>query len=289
MTERRTLDVSGLPPYEISNQSPLFWGQVLMCLIEGSLLCMLIATYFYLRLGVNAWPGPGVHLPGLVFSSWALIPLVASCFGSYLASEAAKKNSRGGMLFGLGLNLALASVFLVPRALEWNTLNFTWASGAHGSAVWAIPFLHSYDIVADMLMTVVLVVIVASGRYGPRQRIGVHVDSVLWYFLVGIWIPLYGVVYWAPSVDRRSPGSLPGLREGSHAVHARDPAEIVACARCGTLHRNEKESAYYESDPYDPELMRGIIPRHRRPCILCRAECLATPIVCRRRLRATIA
>jgi hypothetical protein len=53
MSEPRTLDVSGLPPYEISNQSPLFWGQVLMCLIEGSLLCMLIATYFYLRLGVD--------------------------------------------------------------------------------------------------------------------------------------------------------------------------------------------------------------------------------------------
>jgi cytochrome c oxidase subunit I+III len=47
-------------------------------------------------------------------------------------------------------------------------------------------------------MTAVLFVIVASGHYGPRQRIGVHVDSVLWYFLVGIWIPLYGVIYWAP-------------------------------------------------------------------------------------------
>jgi hypothetical protein len=21
---------------------------------------------------------------------------------------------------------------------------------------------------------------------------------VLWYFLVGIWIPLYGVIYWGP-------------------------------------------------------------------------------------------
>jgi heme/copper-type cytochrome/quinol oxidase subunit 3 len=139
-----------------------------------------------------------VHLPGLTFSSWALLPLVASCVGSYLASEAAKKNSRAGMLFGMGLNLGLAIIFLVLRGLDWNSLNFTWASDAHGSIVWTILFLHSYDIVADLLMTVVLIVIVASGRYGPRQRIGVHVDSVLWYFLVGIWIPLYGVVYWAP-------------------------------------------------------------------------------------------
>jgi len=196
--EQRTLDVSGLPPYDISNQSPLFWGQVLMCLIEGSLLCMLIATYFYLRLSVDVWPGPGVRLPDLGYSSWALLPLIASCAGSYLASEAAKKNNRAGMLWGLGLNLGLAIVFLVLRGLEWNSLNFTWASDAHGSIVWTILFLHSYDVVADVLMTAVLIVFVASGRYGPRQRIGVHVDSVLWYFLVGIWIPLYGVIYWAP-------------------------------------------------------------------------------------------
>src|ERR1700748_1150741 len=101
MSERRTLDVSGLPPYDISNQSPPFWGQVLMCLIEGSLLCMLIATYFYLRLSVDVWPGRWLPLPGLTLSSWALVPLVASCVGSYLASEAAKKNSRSGMLWGM--------------------------------------------------------------------------------------------------------------------------------------------------------------------------------------------
>src|SRR4051812_22100461 len=165
--ERRTLDVSSLPPYDLSNHTPLFWGQALLCVIEGSLFCMLIATYFYLRLGVDVWPGPGVHLPGLTLSSWALIPLVASCGGSYLASEAAKKNSRSGMLLGLGLNLTLAIVFLVLRGLEWNSFNFTWESDAHGSIVWAILFLHSYDIVADLLLTIVLVIIVASGRYGP--------------------------------------------------------------------------------------------------------------------------
>jgi len=198
MTERRTLDLSDLPPYDISSQSPLFWGQVLMCVIEGTLFCMMIATYFYLRLGVDVWPGPGIRPPDLTLSSWALVPLLASCGGSYLASEAAKKNSRSGMLLGLSINLGLAFVFLVLRGIAWKSLNFTWASNAHGSIVWAILFLHSYDIVADVIMTIVLFIIVASGQYGPRQRIGVHVDSVLWYFLVGIWIPLYVVVYWGP-------------------------------------------------------------------------------------------
>ena len=199
MSERRTLDVSGLPPYDISNQSPLFWGQVLMCLIEGSLLCMLIATYFYLRLGVDVWPGPGVHLPSLTFSSWALIPLDRQLRRVRIWQAKPQRRTAVPECFWVSASISDSRLFFWSCGrLEWNSLNFTWASDAHGSIVWSILFLHSYDIVADVLMTAVLIVIVASGRYGPRQRIGVHVDSVLWYFLVGIWIPLYGVIYWAP-------------------------------------------------------------------------------------------
>src|SRR5437762_9706691 len=50
MTPARTLDVSGLPPFEISSRSPLFWGQLLLCAIEGAVLLILIAMYFYYRL-----------------------------------------------------------------------------------------------------------------------------------------------------------------------------------------------------------------------------------------------
>jgi cytochrome c oxidase subunit 3 len=198
VSSRRILDVSGLPAYDISNQSPLWWGQLMMCLIEGSMFCMLIAIYFYLRLSVDVWPPPGTILPDIALPSLGLIPLIASCTGSYWASEAAKKNDRRGMLLGMSLNLGLAFLFMALRALEWKSLNFTWASDAHGSIFWIILFLHTYDVIADLIMTAVLIIIVASGRYGQRQRIGVHVDSVLWYFLVGIWVPLYAVLYWGP-------------------------------------------------------------------------------------------
>ena len=33
MNGTRVIDVSGLPPYNISNKSPLWWGQAMMCLI----------------------------------------------------------------------------------------------------------------------------------------------------------------------------------------------------------------------------------------------------------------
>ena len=196
----RTLDVSHLPPYDISNQSPLFWGQALMALIEGVLFLMLIATYFFLRLGVDVWPAPGVQIPIVFCQQSRCCPCSPAALVLISPVKPRKKEEQSGMLFGLSINLGLAAIFVFLRAMEWRTFNFTWASDAHGSIVWAILFLHTIDFVADLIMTSVLIFLVAIGRYGPNQRLGIHVDSALYYLLVGIWIPLYGLIYWGPQL-----------------------------------------------------------------------------------------
>src|SRR5689334_16877599 len=119
VTGERVIDVAGLPDFEISSRAPLFSGQLLMCAIEGSLFAILIAMYLYLRLGVDVWPPPGVHVPKPLVSTLALLPLFASCIGSYLSSEAAKRNDRRGMVRGMAINLAFGGLFLLLRAWEW--------------------------------------------------------------------------------------------------------------------------------------------------------------------------
>ena len=200
MTSYRTLDVSKLPVNDVSFQAPLWWGQVLMAAIEGTMFSILLASYFYYRLGVDVWPPPGTQLPSVILPTIALAPLLLSMLGSYLASEAAKMNDRGGMLKGMILNVILASMFLAMRIAQWRSFNFNWATDVHGSIVWTILGLHTFDVVADLIFTVVLIVIVALNRCGGCQRQGVHVDSVVWYFLVTIWLPLYGVIYWGPRI-----------------------------------------------------------------------------------------
>ena len=100
MTPGRTYDASHLPVFSISSHAPLWWGQVLMAAIEGTMFCILIAAYFYTRLRIDVWPPPGDQFPHLTLPSLTLIPLILSCVGAYWASEAAKKNSRPGMLLG---------------------------------------------------------------------------------------------------------------------------------------------------------------------------------------------
>jgi cytochrome c oxidase subunit III len=200
VTEQRTLDVSHLPPYDISSQSPLWWGQLCIVGIEGTMLCILIATYFYVRLRMDVWPPPGDQFPHLTLPTLALIPLIGSAYGSYWASDAAKKNERSGMIGGLLLNIVLAGISLVMRLVEWHSLNFNWQTDAMGSYVWAFLGLHTYDYIFDLAFTVVLLIIILSGRYGEKQRLGVHVDSVVWYFIIAIWIPIYVVIYWGPRI-----------------------------------------------------------------------------------------
>ena len=200
MTEVQTLDVAHLKSYDVSNQSPLWWGQLMITFIEGTMFAILIAAYFYTRLRMNVWPPPGDQYPHRLLPSIALIPLTLSCLGSYWASEAAKKNSRAGMLGGLTLNLALAGVALAMRVVEWHSLNFNWKTDIYGSYIWAFLGLHTFDYIGDITYTAVLIAILLSGRTGPKQRLGVHVDSVVWYFLVGIWIPIYVVIYWGPVI-----------------------------------------------------------------------------------------
>jgi cytochrome c oxidase subunit 3 len=198
MTAAKTLDVSHLRPWDVSSQSPSWWGQVCLAIIEGTMFSILMACYFYVRLRMDVWPPPGEQFPHLLLPTLGLIPLILSVPPAYFASKAAKENNRGGMIRNLALNLLFGVIYLVMRLVEWHSLNFNWKASAQGSYVWAFLGLHTFDYVGDLVFTFVLLVLVIIGRYGEKERLGVHVDTIVWYFLVGIWIPIYIVIYWGP-------------------------------------------------------------------------------------------
>jgi heme/copper-type cytochrome/quinol oxidase subunit 3 len=200
MTTQRTLDVSGLPDHAISSENPLWWGQLMLALIEGTMFAILIAMYFYYRLQLDIWPPPGTQLPPVLLPTLALVPYFVSCFGSYRASEAAKQDNRRGMIRWLAFSVVFALAALAMRAITWSMLNFNQAADIHGSLVWTILGLHTLDAFADIVFSLVLLVILLRGYHAPRERIGVHVDTVVWYFVAAIWIPLYIVIYWGPRI-----------------------------------------------------------------------------------------
>jgi cytochrome c oxidase subunit I+III len=166
------------------------------------MFALLVAGYFYLRLGYDVWPPPGVSFIGWVLPTVELAVLLLSCVPAYWATEAAIENDIHGVRKGLLLNLALAAAGLVIRIVVWHSFNFAWHSSAYGSIVWAILGLHTFEYIGAMLETAVMLGIFFSGRFGDKQRGGVDVDSLTWYFIVGSWVPLYLVVYWSQYLVR---------------------------------------------------------------------------------------
>jgi cytochrome c oxidase subunit I+III len=198
MTPVQTIDVSELQSYEISTQAPLWWGQLLLAVIEGTMFSIVLASFLYVRMRVDVWPPPGDQFPHTFLPSLSMLLLLLSCIPSYWASEAAKKNHWAGMVGGLFLNLVLAGGALVLRIVEWHSFNFNWKTDIFGSYAWGLLGLHTFDYIADLVFTSVLIVILLFGKNDPKQRLGVHVDSIVWYFIVGIWIPSYILLYWGP-------------------------------------------------------------------------------------------
>ena len=144
---------------------------------------------------------PAINFRISLLPTLALIPLMLSAVGSYWASEAAKKDDRRGMILGLLLNLVLAGIFFVMRLYEWHSLNFNWQADQQGTYVWTILGLHSFDFVAGMLETLVLLVFIVER---PVRR-----EAAAWAFmstaLSGIsWWPsgfrFTWPVYWGPQI-----------------------------------------------------------------------------------------
>src|SRR5438093_1148402 len=68
VTRRRTLDISQLPTVVFEARSIMSWAMFGMMLIEGTMFCIVLATYFYLRTRSTDWPA-GTNPPGLFYGS----------------------------------------------------------------------------------------------------------------------------------------------------------------------------------------------------------------------------
>jgi cytochrome c oxidase subunit I+III len=198
VTARPALDVSGLPPIEVNSRSLLWWGIVGMMVIEGTMVALHVAAYFYLRLLAVVWPPPTAYDRGVLLPTLALAVLLVSAVPMYFADDAAKKGDRVATVWFTLANVALGLVFLAMRAVQMRRLTFRWDTHAYGSIYWATLGLHSAHAIASIVESLVLVVILLCGHFDDEQRLGVRTDGLYWYFVVGAWVPLYVVLYLFP-------------------------------------------------------------------------------------------
>jgi cytochrome c oxidase subunit III len=197
VSAHRTLDVSGLAPGAFGHRTVLWWGTAGIIVIELTAFAITVASYFYLRTRVPHWP-PNVPPPDHLWGAVNTVILLVSMVPNELARRAADRIDLAKVRLWMVVALVFGLGFNIIRAAEFAHLNVRWDTNAYGSIVWLLLGLHTTHILTDFYDTIVLAVLMCVGPIEEKRFADVSENSGYWYFVVLSWLPIYGVIYWAP-------------------------------------------------------------------------------------------
>ncbi len=165
---------------------------------ETMLFTAIVGVLAFFRASSLAWPPPGQpYLPAPI--TWANTGvLLASAFAMHAGVVALRANRLPALRRDLALACALGVTFLVVQGVEWVRLvrhGLTLTSGLYGTTFYSLIGLHGLHVFGAVCWLLAVVAGAWRGRYAADRRTGVEVCAVYWYFVCGLWIALYGLVY----------------------------------------------------------------------------------------------
>jgi cytochrome c oxidase subunit 3 len=197
VSARTAIDVSPLPTFAFGNRSILWWATAGMIAIESMGFAMLGAAYVYLKWREPNWP-PGSEPPDLVWGTANTLLLLASTIPNQLTKRAAERLDGAKVRLWISVCLATAISIVVLRVLEFTTLNCRWDTNAYGSVVWFLLGMHTAHLLTDFGDTAVLAAVMFTNKVDGNRLVDIAENSLYWYFVVGVWLPVYGFIYLAP-------------------------------------------------------------------------------------------
>jgi heme/copper-type cytochrome/quinol oxidase subunit 3 len=196
--ERVIADLSDLPLHGQHSASVTWWGTQAFMLIEGTGFALVLAVYFYLASLAETWP-IGAPPPDLGPGTASTLVLLASLVPNHLVGRWAERREFTKLRVGMVVMTLFGIAPLVLRFYEFHALHVKWDSNAYGSVSWTLLGLHATHLITDLIDTIVLGALIFTPHARNPRRLGDVQDNVLyWYFVVLTWLPIYGVLYWAP-------------------------------------------------------------------------------------------
>jgi len=200
MSARPSIDVSRLPTYAFGHRALTWWATWSMMFMEGTMLGILLVSYFFLRTAVPHWP-PGRTLPpNLFWGTLNTIIIVVSVIPNHLTKRASENLNLKGVRLWMIVTALFAVAFLIIRIFEFRNLNCRWDENAYGSIVWFNMVFHTSHVLTDFVDTMVLIVLMFVGPIEGKRFVDVSENCIYWNFVIVIWLMIYLVIYIAPRV-----------------------------------------------------------------------------------------
>ena len=166
--------------------------------MEGTMLVILLVSYFFLRMTVPDWPPGRTPPPNLFWGTLNTVIILVSVFPNHLAKKAAESLDLKRVRLWTIVTLAFGIAFAIIRIFEFKNLNCHWMENAYGSIVWFNMGFHTAHVLTDLVDTVVLIVLMFAGPIEGRRFVDFSENSIYWNFVIAMWVVMYAVIYLGP-------------------------------------------------------------------------------------------
>jgi len=203
MTTQRVLDVSALEEETADSRAILWWGNLGMMAIEGTIFAMLIATYLYLRVVNLDWPPSTVRYPDLLWPSINLGILLLTFIPALILDRAAVHDNVPLCKLALAALVLAGAAFLTIQFTVLANLGYKWSDHAYGSIVWTSVGYHMLHVICAGAETALLLVYSLVRPTLKKQLLDFRCTAIYWYFVILMWLPFYFIVFIEPYVTRK--------------------------------------------------------------------------------------
>jgi cytochrome c oxidase subunit 3 len=202
------LDVAELPGAALDHRSPIWWGNVLMLMIESTMFVLLFASYFYLKQNFEHWPPPLVDRAPPVFNPvpFLTLPVIMACIAVLslipmaIVDRACMRMKETPVKIGLVVLVVLAAGFDVMEWFSLDCLRVKWDENAYGSVAWTLVGLHLlHGFVATGESALMAAWVLRHGLDKKHAR-DVRTTAIYWYWVTGLWLLVFLVVFVSPRV-----------------------------------------------------------------------------------------
>ena len=165
---------------------------------EAMFFAGLIGAFLVFRYGSQIWPPPFQPRLPLGITSVNTAVLLLSAWTMVRASTAWKCGNRPQSVRYLLLTSVLGLVFLVVQGSEWARLihfGLTISSGVYGGTFYTLIGFHGLHVLGAVVWLVSVFFVLRNAPFGSRSRTRLELCAIYWYFVVGLWPVLFGLVY----------------------------------------------------------------------------------------------
>ena len=206
LARNTALDVSELPTTLFDTHSALWWGNALLLAIETAMFGILVAIYFSVMMNTEPFPPPRMERFPVLYQSYpdltlpliGLAVIVASLVPGIFLDKAARNKQVGMIKILLPITLAFNIAAIFIRYFEFDSLHFKWSDNAYGSITWMILGMHMLHLIVLACEDIFLLIWTYVKGVDDKHLLDLTVLGVYWYWVVGIWIVLFAIVYLVP-------------------------------------------------------------------------------------------